>query len=131
MIGALEASGSDWALAERVYRQAVAAGIYHHWNGDDELDLHYCGALVARVATKYACMALAVQSDDGRSGGRLTIITGIGHHTPGGISRAVLPREIRAFLDETGLEYSEVEGNAGRVHLSREAIRAWGLLVDR
>ena len=153
MIGALEASGSDWPLVERVFRQASDAGVYNHWNGH-ELDLHFCNAAVARAATRHACMTLAAEPDDGGSNLGLTIITGVGNHTPGGRAKAVLPREVRTFLrmglaypiddpvqaraasaeaeaetetkvEDPGLEYSEVEGNAGRIHVSKSAICAW------
>ena len=174
VLGAFEASDVNFAMAEQVYRQACQEGVYDHWNGQDyELDLHYCSAAVARVATRHACLAMAAELDGdvsagddgggGGGGGGLTIITGVGHHTPGGTEQAVLAQGIRAFLstglahprahpaaaagdgraggtgdardgprsplvpDHAGpaLEYDEVEGNAGRLHVTSCAIQTW------
>jgi hypothetical protein len=170
VLGALEASESDFTTAEQIYQQACDEGVYDLRNGH-ELDLHYCSAATARVATRHACKAVVAELDGGDGGGGggddrdsgLTIITGVGHHTPGGTEQAVLAGTVRAFLStglahpkahtaaadggqaggtgsvrdgasslpvpEQGLslEYSEVEGNAGRLRIASGAIRTWAV----
>jgi pentatricopeptide repeat protein len=85
------------------------------------VDLHNCTAAESRAAIE--CLL-----QDVRSGGRacqdITVITGRGMHSAGGM--AVLPDEIRSFLLEiNGPAFTEVPENPGVLLLADQDLRDW------